>query len=101
MHDHAVQVIGPERTADAAFLPSRSEHEMLDDQLTAPGKQVAERLLAGRAVEGVRLLDLHPRQPATELAQLVVPARVFFLLLEQFHSGSQPFGRRDDGGGHW
>jgi hypothetical protein len=47
-----------ERAADTALLPSRTEHEMFDDQLAAAVEEVGERLLAIRCVEDVRLLDL-------------------------------------------
>src|SRR5262249_8524509 len=51
----------PERAALAPLLPVGCEHEMVDDQLRTPGEQVAERDLAVRSVEHVRLVDAHPR----------------------------------------
>src|SRR5262249_44910758 len=60
VHDAALEIVGPERTALAPLLPFRREHEMVDDQLRAPGEQVAERDLAVRSVEHVRLVDGYP-----------------------------------------
>jgi hypothetical protein len=57
-----VNVVRPERATDATFLPVRTEHEVLDDQLTAAGEQFAEGFLSVRPIENVRLLDSHPRQ---------------------------------------
>jgi hypothetical protein len=61
MRKHTFDMIGAERTADAAFRPPRRQHEMIDDQLALVVEQLRQRLEAGRRVEGIFLLDLHPR----------------------------------------
>src|SRR2546425_1181620 len=38
MHVDAVEAVGPERTAVTPFLPVGPEHEVVDRELTAPGK---------------------------------------------------------------
>ena len=64
MDEDAVDVILPERAADAALAPAGTEHEMLDDQLAMSAKEVGEGFLPVRPFEDVRLLDLDPRQRA-------------------------------------
>jgi hypothetical protein len=44
--------------ADAAFLPSRPEHEVLDEKLAAPGEQVGKCFPAVRPLENIGLVDL-------------------------------------------
>ena len=61
----AVDMIGQKRAAFAALLPSRSEHEMVDNQLAASIEQVGQPLLSVRAIELVLFVNLDHRQPAT------------------------------------
>src|SRR6266478_5725094 len=72
VHDDALIVLGPERTARAALVPGRVEHEMVDDELTLPGEQGHQRLLAFGPVEQVLLLDLHPGE-LTPLSTELIP----------------------------
>ena len=71
MHGGAVEMIGEERAARAAFLPAGTEHEVIDEQLAAAAEQVGERLLAAGPVEHVALVDLNPGQFAALPAELV------------------------------
>src|SRR5260370_33132152 len=82
VHDAALEIVGPERAALAPLLPVGREHEMVDDQLRAPGEQVAERDLAVRPIEHVRLVDADPREIVPLLAQPVAPRRQPLLLSE-------------------
>jgi hypothetical protein len=56
------------------LLPSRTEHEVIDDELALAAEQVGERLLAARSVENIILFDFFPRQLAALLAQRVAGA---------------------------
>lgn len=60
MHECAFDVVGSERAADAPRRPAGTEHEMMDDQLAAPIKQIGERLLPVRSFENILLLYLDP-----------------------------------------
>jgi len=47
--DHpAVEMIGQERTARAAFFPVGAEHEVIDDQLALAAEQIGQRRSAHR-----------------------------------------------------
>src|SRR4030095_3577326 len=91
MPARAVDMVGAERAADAAFLPVRPEHEMLDHELAAPVEQVGERHLATRPVEYIGLVDLHPGQLAALGTELVALARELFLLRQQRLARGDPF----------
>ena len=65
MDDRAVEVIGKQRAALAAFFPVGTEHEMVDDQLAFAAEQVGQSLFAVWAVEHIIFLDLFPGQLAT------------------------------------
>ena len=65
VHQGSLDVVGFERAADAAFVPARPEHEVLDDELAAAVEQIGQRLLALRRVEQIGLVDLDPGQFAS------------------------------------
>src|ERR1700674_3698152 len=90
MHKVA-HVVGAERAADATLLPTRAEHEMIDDQLATPVEQVGERVPAVKSVEDIFLLDLDPGQRPPLGAQLVAPASEFLLRDEQSRARGKPF----------
>ncbi|KAG0505898.1 MAG: hypothetical protein Udaeo_07340 [Candidatus Udaeobacter sp.] len=71
MRQDAVDVIDFKRAADALRLLPRPEHEVFDEKLAAPVKQLGQRDLAFRRVENVLLVDLYPRQRATFRGQLI------------------------------
>src|SRR5579872_4758249 len=93
----AVVTVRPERTAFAADIPIRAEHEVMDDELGSPGKQISQSLLARWAVENVRLLDEFPWQSTPLAAQFVPQAREFFLLCKERFARSDPLVVRDYG----
>src|SRR5664279_6348175 len=68
---HSVEIVGDERAARAAFLPSRTEHEMIDNQLAAAVEQLSQRLLSMRTLKNILFLDLLPRHLAPAAAQLI------------------------------
>src|SRR5580658_2998014 len=79
MNKRSLDLVGPERAAHAALLPSGAKHEMIDNQLAASTEEICERLLAVGAVEHVVLLDLNPWQLAQLPAQFIVgPGKFLF-----------------------
>ncbi|MNC68551.1 hypothetical protein D3C75_1191590 [compost metagenome] len=67
----AVEMVGEKRAAWATFAPAFGEHEVVDQQLAAPGEQVGEAQLAVRALKTVGLFQLDPGQGAAGGGQLV------------------------------
>ena len=57
-------VVDAHRAADAALLPRRAEHDVVDDELAPPLEQVDQPRRPALALEQVVLLDLHHRQAA-------------------------------------
>src|ERR1700730_6041032 len=62
VHESAFDMVDVKRTAHATRLPSRSEHEMLYQQLATALEEIGQRLRAARALEDVVLLDANPGQ---------------------------------------
>src|SRR5471030_1033220 len=58
----AVEVVRPVGAAGAALVPVWSEHEMLDDQLPAPGEEFGQGHATLGRLEDILLLDLLPGQ---------------------------------------
>jgi hypothetical protein len=48
-----------EGAAGAGFLPLRTEHEVINDELAFAVEQIGERFLAARGIENVVLFDLY------------------------------------------
>src|SRR5439155_27231053 len=85
------------RGADrAACLEGRSEHEVIDQQLSAAVEEVGQGLRALLGLEAVLLLDRDPGQPAPLLGQLVAPAGELLLLLQQLVALRLPLVLRAD-----
>src|SRR5262249_6988176 len=76
MNGSSVKMIGEVGAAAATLLPSRSEHEVIDDQLALIAEQLGEALLALARVEDIWLVHLDPRQSATLSAQPVACADI-------------------------
>src|SRR5271165_4157679 len=87
----AVKVVCQERATRAALLPSRTEHEVIDNQLASSLEQLGQRYLARRSFEDVALLHLLPWKLAALAAQFVTQPGEFFLLLQERFSRRQPF----------
>ena len=66
VHADAGEAVGAQRTVRAPGLVVGMEHEVVDDELTAAGEEVGERLLAVGAIEDVLLVDAFPRQVALQ-----------------------------------
>ena len=96
MHHGAVVVVRPERAARAAFVPIRPEHEVIYEELVSVGEQVGQRFLASGPHENIRLVNFHPRQPASLLAQGVTLLGEGLLLGEQDLARGKPLVSRHD-----
>lgn len=84
-------MVGDVGATGAAFLPSWTEHEVIDDKLAAAAEEVGEGDLAGRAFKLVVLLDFFPGQGAAQAAELIALTREFLFLLEKLLAGCDPF----------
>src|SRR5215469_3389361 len=84
-------MIGEVGAALATLLPSRTEHEVIDDELALIGKQLGEGLLAVARVEDIRLVHLDPRQSTTLSAQPVACAGELLLSGEKTFARGEPF----------
>ena len=67
----AVEMIGQIGAAFATLLPAWTEHEVIDDQLTASVKEIGQRLFAVGTVKDVLFVDLDHWQLATRGAKCV------------------------------
>jgi hypothetical protein len=94
--DDAVEVVGDQGAAGASLPFVRkpepdAEHEVVDEELGAPPKEVRQALCAVLGVEAVRLLDRNPRQLLTHARDLVASVKVALLGFEQSSARRQPF----------
>src|SRR6478736_518730 len=78
-----VDTVGDRRAARARLLGARREHEVVDEQLRAPVEELGQRPAPTGRVERVVLLDADPGQLLAGAGELVAPARVLLLALEQ------------------
>src|SRR5215467_11082423 len=85
-----VEAVRPRGAERAARGVRRAEHEVVDDQLRAPVKELSQGLGPRGGVEPVVLLDRHPGQRAPRGGELVAAARQLLFLGEQFVAGRLP-----------
>src|SRR6266566_1502772 len=83
MDDDRIEIIGPERAMRTPGLPIGPKHEVVDDELTAP-------------VKDIFLFHAFPWQIAALLAQLVAQASKLLLLCEELFTGLDPLIMRRD-----
>src|SRR5207248_1238421 len=82
-----VEVVGPERTALAALVIVRREHEVVDDELAASVEELWERLAPVGTDEDILLLDALPGKLPSPGAQLVAEPRELLLLRQELLTG--------------
>jgi len=92
----AVDVVGQEGAALAAFGPAGAEHEVVDDQLAATAEQVGEAEFAVGALEAVGFFYFYPGQGAAFGAEFVSFAGEGFFMGQMLTAGGEPFFPRDD-----
>src|SRR5688500_19415675 len=83
-------MIGDKRAAWTAFFPIRSKHEVVNDQLASPRKEIRQSYLSVWSGEDIILVDLHPRKFATFRTQFVEQSNRFLLFLQQLFSSRNP-----------
>jgi len=86
----AVKVIRQIGAAFATFVPVGTEHEMINDQLTAPVEKIGQGFLAIRPFEYVILVDLHHREAPSGGAERIALASKFFFSRQQVLSRHEP-----------
>src|SRR5258708_5887913 len=96
MHHAAVDMVGNERAAWAAFHPSRAEHKVIHNQLASSPEKIGESFLALWPVEDVGLLYFLPREFAALPAQFISQPRELLLFLQQLLARGKPCCRRHD-----
>ena len=81
-------MIGHHGTAGASFFPSRTKHEVIDDELALAAKKIRKSLIPLRSGKDVILLHFDPGKFTTQPADLVtLPGKFFFFLQQLFSSG--------------
>src|SRR5262249_53402179 len=96
MHVDAVEIVGPERAAGATLVPVRTEHEVLNDELTASAEEVGERDRSLGRLEYVGLVDSLPRKRPALARQFLPLMGEGPLLGEQRLAFGKPFLVRDN-----
>jgi hypothetical protein len=84
------EIVEGVRAARAPVIPTRVEHEVLDDQLPATLEQVQQCGRTVGALKGVLLLDLDHRQRLTLGTKCIARSGGFLLSDQQFLAGSEP-----------
>src|SRR3546814_9102625 len=74
-----VDVVGLEGAAGAALLPAGAEHEVLHEELAAPGEEIAQRNRPLGPLEDVVLLD-RSEEHTSELQPLMRNSYAVFCL---------------------
>lgn len=75
MREHAVEVVGDIRATRATLVPAGAQHEMVNQELAAVAKEIAQRGFAVWAFEHVVFLDALPREFAAQAVDFVPQAR--------------------------
>src|SRR5687767_1017751 len=93
-------LVDKERTSGAPrrrpAVDTRSEHEVVDDQLTTPLEQIEQPRLAIRPLEHIVLIDLDHRLPAPLRGQRISGTGGRLFLLEQLLVSGFPLAKRHD-----
>src|SRR6266516_801223 len=71
----AVKMVRQVRAALATLIPPRTQHEMIDDQLTATAEKIGQRFFTSRSVENVFFIDLNPWQLPPMAAYFIAQPR--------------------------
>src|SRR5208283_4623419 len=91
MDGEAVEPVSDHRAGRTPRRVVGPEHEVVDEELRAPSKEVCQRGAPLVGVESILLVDPNPRQFLPPPRQLVAAPRQLLLLLEQPEPGCKPF----------
>ncbi len=91
VNDGPVEAVRDRRARGAAGGVVGPEHEVVDEELRAPGKEVRQRDVPLLGVESILLVDPHPRQLLPPLGQLVALPRELLFRREQIEPRREPF----------
>ena len=83
-------MIGQIGTAWAALVPSRTEHEVIDQQLVATVEQIGKGFSDIGSIERVVFFDFFPRQFTTGGTECIPGAGKFFFLFEKCYARGYP-----------
>jgi hypothetical protein len=96
------QFVARGRATRASVLPTRIEHEVLDDELTTTVEQVEQANGSVRPLESVVLVDSHHRKHSSLGAESIAGFRHRLLVGKQGNAGLAPFFAAGDlGQRHW
>jgi hypothetical protein len=84
------EVVDGHRAPVTPLILVGTEHEVVDEQLSAALEQIEQGGLAVRALEHVRLVDEDARQPATLGGERIACARGFLFLGEELVASRLP-----------
>jgi hypothetical protein len=84
------EVVHGHRAPVASLILVGTEHEVVDEQLSAALEQIEQGRLAVRALEDVGLVDENPRQPAAVGGERIACARGFLFPGEQLVASRLP-----------
>src|SRR5262249_55392560 len=86
----AVEIVGPEGARLASFLPVRTKHEVIDDELGAPFKKIGERASAIWPFKSIGFLDSLPGQGHSAARQRITLTRELLLRGKQLEARVEP-----------
>ncbi len=86
----AVEAVGDRRARRTARRVIRPEHEVIDEELRAPPKEICERGLPFVRFEAVLLFHADPRQVLAPLCEFIALARQRLFRIEQVEPGGKP-----------
>ena len=86
----AVEIVGPEGARLASFLPVRTKHEVIDDELGAPFKKIGERASAIWPFKLIGFLDSLPGQGHSAARQRITLTRELLLRGKQLEARVEP-----------
>src|SRR5262249_57232668 len=90
VHGKPVEAVRDRRAGRAAGGEVGPEHEVVDEELRAPAKEVCQRGAPLLGLESIRLVDPDPGQLLPLPRQLVAAPRELLLRLEQLEPRGEP-----------
>jgi hypothetical protein len=91
MRENTVESVGQQRAGWATGLLTGPEHEVIDQELTAPLEKIGESFPAGGRIETILVADFDPGKRLTFPVDPVPQMNELFLFGEERFAGDQPF----------